>query len=84
MAIQLIAEYRQTPSDISYNSKSDLGDSFKYRLASPSLEIMEKWLHEHTALRAAMIEGYQTMAAENLKLAEEDMPIVLETWPQWE
>ena len=29
-------------------------------------------------------EGYQTMAAENLKLAEENISIVLETWPQWE
>lgn len=84
MDVQIIAEYRQTRSDISYESKSDLGNSLKYESASPSLEMIEKWLNEQTALRTSMIEGYQTMATENLKLAEEGMSIALETWPQWE
>ena len=74
----------QTRSNISYEDKSDLGDSLPYRLASPSLEMIETWLYEQTSLRASMTEGYRTMAVENLKLAEEDLPIVFETWPQWE
>ena len=79
----------QTRSDINYEDnsyldKSDVGNSLPYRSASPLLEMMEKWLDEQTALRASMIEGYRTMAAENLKLAEENIPIVHETWPQWE
>jgi len=34
--------------------------------------------------RAAMIEGYKAMAAENSRLAEESLPVALEEWPLWE
>lgn len=89
MDVQTVAEYRQGRSVISYKDKSDLdrsdtGDSLPYKSASPSLEMVKKWLNAQTALRASMIEGYRTMAAENLKLAEENISIVFETWPQWE
>jgi len=33
---------------------------------------------------AEMEEGYKAMAKENRRLAEEALPIVLETWPSWE
>lgn len=68
--------------DLEY-SASGIGINFTY-IASPSFEAIEELINIQTALRASMIEGYRTMAAENLKLAEEDMSIVLETWPQWE
>lgn len=31
-----------------------------------------------------MAEGYQAMAAENRRLAEESLPVALEEWPDWE
>jgi len=82
MVIKTIAETKSSRPDIQY-SASGIGISFTH-MASPSVEMMAKWLNLQTALRASMIEGYQTMAAENLKLAEENLSIVLETWPQWE
>ena len=86
MAIPISTQTRKENSyeDKSDLDKSDMGNSLPYRSASPSLEMIEKWLDEQTALRASMIEGYQTMAAENIRLAEEALPIALETWPQWE
>lgn len=81
MVIETIAEFKSPQLDTQC-SASGIGINFTH-IASPSLEMMAEWLNLQTALSASMIEGYQTMAAENLKLAEEDMPIVLETWPQW-
>ena len=78
MAIQI--ESTSTRPDLRY-SVSAIGIEFKY-LSSPSMEILAKWLDLKAALQDSMIEGYQTMAAENLRLAEEDMPIALETWPE--
>ena len=49
-------------------------------IASPSLEMLQACLD----LRTSMIEGYQVMASENLEIAEETLPIALETWPQWD
>jgi len=48
------------------------------------MDMLAKWLSLKATLQNSMIEGYQTMAAENLRLAEEDMPIALETWPKWD
>ena len=80
MAIQI--ESTSTREDIQY-SASAIGIKFQC-LSSPSMEMLAKWLDLKATLRDSMIEGYQTMAAENLKLAEEGMSIALETWPQWE
>jgi len=68
--------------DLDY-SVSGIGINYEYA-NSPSLEKIDEWLDLKTALRESMIEGYQKTAAENLEIAEEDMQIVLETWPQWE
>ena len=80
MAIQI--ESTSARPDLQY-SVSAIGIEFQC-LSSPSKEMLEKWLDIKATLQASMIEGYQTMAAENLKLAEEALPIALETWPQWE
>ena len=69
-----------TREDIQY-SASAIGIKFQCQ-SSPSIEMLAKWLDLKATLRDSMIEGYQTMAAENLRLAEEDMPIALETWPE--
>lgn len=82
MVTEKIAEFKQTRPDTQY-SASGIGIHVTY-IASPSIEMMAEWLNIQTTLRASMVEGYRIMAAENLKLAEENMPIVLETWPQWE
>ena len=82
MVIKTIAEFKSPRLDVQY-SAAGVGIGFTH-IASPSLEALAEWLNLRTALRASMTEGYQTMAAENLKLAEENMSIVLETWPQWE
>ena len=78
MVIQI--ESTSTRADLQY-SVSATGIEFKC-LSSPSMEMLAKWLDLKATLRGSMIEGYQTMAAENLRLAEEDMPIALETWPE--
>ena len=80
MAIKI--ESASARPDLEY-SASGIGINFVY-IASPSLETIEELINVQTALRASMIECYQTMAAENLKLAKEALPIALETWPQWE
>ncbi len=36
---------------------------------------------EEQRIRQRMIEGYKAVAAENLKFAEEALPLALETWP---
>lgn len=75
MAIDIKTAARM--QDLQY-SVSAIGIKF-HSLSSPSI-----WLDLKATLRDSMIEGYQTMAAENLKLAEEGMSIALKTWPQWE
>jgi len=80
MVIQI--ESTSSRPDIQY-SVSSIGIEFKY-LSSPSMDMLAKWLSLKATLQNSMIEGYQTMAAENLRLAEEDMPIALETWPKWD
>jgi len=82
MVIETIAEFKSPRLDTQC-SASGIGISFTH-IASPSLEVIAEWLNLQTALRASMIEGYQTIATENLRLAEEGMSIALETWPQWE
>lgn len=89
MDVPVIAEYKQQRSIITYEDKSevdtsDTGNALPFRTASPSLEMMRKWLDERTALKVTMIEGYNTMAVENLTLAEENMSMAFETWPEWE
>ncbi len=73
MAIDIKTAARM--QDLQY-SETAIGIKF-HSLSSPSIEILEEWLDLKAALRDSMIEGYQTMAAENLRLAEEDMPIAL-------
>ena len=80
MAIQI--ESTSARPDIQY-SVSAIGIEFQC-LSSPSMEMLANWLDLKATLQDSMIEGYQTMAAENLRLAEEDMPIALETWPEWD
>ena len=82
MVIGTIAEFKSPRLDTQY-SASGIGINFTH-IASPSVEMMAEWLNLKTALRASMTEGYRTMAPENLKFAEEALPIALETWPQWE
>ena len=82
MVMQRIAESGTSRPDLEY-SASDIGIRFRH-IASPSLEMMRKWLNVQTALRASMIQGYHTMAAENLRFAEQALPIALEIWPKWE
>jgi hypothetical protein len=42
-------------------------------------------LTEHFArLFEQLEEGYKAMATENALLAEESLPVALETWPAWE
>jgi len=82
MVIKMIAESKSARPDLEY-SASGIGINFTH-VASPSIEMLRKWLNVQTALRASMVEGYRTMAADNLKLAEEALPIAFETWPQWE
>jgi len=82
MAITMIAESKSACPHLEY-STSGVGVTFMH-IASPSLKVIQELLNVQTALRASMIEGYQAMATENLKLAEEGMSIALETLPQWE
>ena len=82
MTTKIIAESSSAQPDLEH-SASGTGVSFMH-IASPSLKVIQELLNVQTALRASMIEGYQAMATENLKLAEEGMSIALETWPQWE
>ena len=80
----MVIDIRHTSArpDLEY-SASSIGIKYGY-IASPSREKLDEWLDVKTALRASMIEGYQSMAAENLKMAEENLSIALETWPQWD
>ncbi len=82
MAIKTIAQTKSARPDLEY-SASGIGINFSHA-ASPSLDMLREWLNVQTALRASMTQCYQTMAAENLRFAEEALPIVLETWPKWE
>lgn len=82
MVMERIAESESARPDLEY-SASGIGINFTH-VASPSIEMLREWLNVQTALRASMIQGYQTMAAENLKFAKEALPIALETWSQWE
>lgn len=82
MVMERIAESESAQPNLGY-SASGIGINFT-PIASPSIETLREWLNVQTALRASMIQGYRTMAAENLKFAEEALPIALETWPQWE
>ncbi len=60
-------------------SASSIGINYEYA-ASPSFEKMAEWLDVKTALQTSMIEGYQTMSAENLELAEGNISLAIETW----
>jgi hypothetical protein len=82
MVTERIAELKLPRPNTQY-SASGIGIHVTY-IASPSIEMMAEWPNIQTTLRASMVEGYRIMAAKNLKLAEENMPIVLESWPQWE
>jgi len=49
-------------------------------LAQPSLQMHLGVVQVEDEL----VEGYETMAAENSQLAEEFLPAALEEWPMWE
>ncbi len=38
---------------------------------------------ERTRIEALMIEGYKEMAEENLRFAEDSIPLALEIMPEW-
>jgi hypothetical protein len=49
-------------------------------LSEPDVDILGELV---TVGKDEAVEGYEAMAAENSLLAEEFLPIGLETWPTW-